>query len=427
MVRRLKGVAWPPSLMAKQLGSLLLFRHVSGWKKLPSWLMRHGLKALPVSAGATGMGCIGFPAHPAWEVTAACNLTCVHCHAAGGRPAKDELSTDEAKQFIDQLARAKEFRMLVYTGGEPLVRPDLFELLHYSKKAGFWNVIATNGTLITDDVAFRLRDAGVVGLAVSLDAANKEVHNRIRANPTAFDRAMRGIRAIKKAGMLLQVNTTAMEYNVEGLKELIARVDELNASIMLMYQLVTVGRGEDIQGAALDIRQNERLLKFLAQEQNHVTTVVEPVAGPQYWASLLKEKKCDHGIRMKLAQKVFHGCAAARGFVYIKANGDVWPCPFVEVSGGNVRERDFVSIYRNSEVFQALRNREQTLKGKCGECKFNSMCGGCRGRAHAVTGDYLAEDPSCFLRSEGTDQNHYTVQAACSKESLIKCSGGNPS
>ena len=303
------------------------------------------------------------------------------------------------------------------TGGEPLFGPNLFDLLHHSKKAGFRNVIATNGTLITDDIAFRLKDAGVVGLAVSLDSANKEVHNRIRASQTAFDRAIRGVEAIKKAGLLLQVNTTAMEYNVEGLRELIARVDQLDASIMLMYQLVTVGRGEDIQSAALDIHQNERLLNFLAQEQHRVTTVVEPVAGPQYWASLLREKKWDSGIAMRLAQKVFHGCAAARGFVYIKANGDVWPCPFVEVSGGNVREKDFVSIYRTSEVFQALRNRERTLKGKCGECRFNSMCGGCRGRAHAMTGDYLAEDPSCFLRAEAPGPNSCTPQGGHFRQS----------
>jgi len=129
-----------------------------------------------------------------------------------------------------------------------------------------------------------------------------------------------------------------------------------------------------------------------------VQTVIEPVAGPQYWPHMLKARGFDSGRRLKLAEKVFHGCAAGRGFVYIKANGDVWPCPFVEVSGGNVRERAFRSIYEDSQVFRDLRRREQTLKGMCGECDFRTVCGGCRGRALAYSGDYLAEDPRCFIR-----------------------------
>ncbi|MCX8110279.1 MAG: radical SAM protein, partial [Syntrophorhabdaceae bacterium] len=150
----------------KQITSVLYFRHLVGWKSFNRWFFRHSIKSLPVAAGAFGMGCIGFPAHPAWEVTGACNLRCIHCHAQSGRPAEDELTTEEAKRFINDLAKVDEFRMLVYTDNEPLVRPDIFDLLEHSKKAGFTNVIATNGTLITDDMARRLKKAGVVGAAI---------------------------------------------------------------------------------------------------------------------------------------------------------------------------------------------------------------------------------------------------------------------
>lgn len=398
----LKRIFWPPSLVARQLGSILYFKYLVKWNGLSSWLLRHSMKSLPVAAGAYGMGCIGFPAHPAWEVTGACNLRCIHCHATSGKPAPDELSTEEAKSFIDELAKIDEFRMLVYTGGEPLVRPDIFELLQHSKKAGFANVIATNATLIDDAMAKGLAGAGVVGAAVSLDSSVPEIHNRIRANPNAFELAMRGMRAITEAGILLQINVTAMEYNFDTLTDLIELADKKGSGIMLMYQLVPVGRGSNIESATLDITENERLLNFLKDTQRGVSTIVEPVAGPQYWPFLMEQSGKTDGIWMKIAEKTFHGCAAGRGFVYIKANGDVWPCPFVEVNAGNVRERSFDSIWHDSEVFVNLRNRENMLKGRCGDCKYHSICGGCRGRAMAYSGDYLGEDPSCFIHKDGS-------------------------
>jgi radical SAM protein with 4Fe4S-binding SPASM domain len=134
--------------------------------------------------------------------------------------------------------------------------------------------------------------------------------------------------------------------------------------------------------------------------QKGVSTIIEPVAGPQYWPYLMTQRGRTNGFWLQLARPVFHGCSAGRGFVYIKANGDVWPCPFVEVSCGNIKETPFWKIWEESEVFRNLRNREETLKGQCGECPYRSICGGCRGRAWAYTGDYLAEDPLCFLHPE---------------------------
>jgi radical SAM protein with 4Fe4S-binding SPASM domain len=401
--KSIKPAFWPPSLLFKQLGSALFMAYLNDWKKFPNWLLHDSMKSIPVANGAFGMGCIGYPGHPAWEITSACNLKCIHCHAASGEPNPDDLSTDEAKRFIDDLTEVQDFRTIVFTGGEPLVRKDIFEILRHSKESGFANIIATNGTLIDEETAFKLKEHGVLCNAISLDAPDPDTHNYIRNNPHAFDLVMRGIEATKKAGILLQINTTAMEPNLPYLSDLIDFVDGKDASIMLMYQLVAVGRGQKIAAATLKKKANRDLCELLSSKQRNVKTIVEPVAGPQYWPYLL-EKKAINGTWLKIAEKVFHGCAAGRGFVYIKSNGDVWPCPFVEVKAGNVKKTSFKEIYEESEVFVNLRNREETLKGDCGDCRYRTICGGCRGRAWAYTGDYLEEDPRCFIKKDAEDR-----------------------
>ena len=402
--KKVKAFYNPPSLLLKQLGSSLLMAYLNNWRNYPRWGFQYGFRSIPVANGALGMGCIGYPGHPVWEVTGACNLKCIHCHAVSDKAGKDELSTDEGKRLIDSIASVSAFRTLVYTGGEPLVRPDIFELLRHSQQAGLANIIATNGTLIDEEMAFKLRDHGVVCHAISLDAATPAIHDMVRNQPGAFDRTLRAIEATKKAGILLQINTTAMEYNMPHLSELIDFTDRNGAGIMLMYQLVAVGRGEKIEKATLKKSANKHLSEMIAEKQKNATTIIEPVAGPQYWPYLLEKKGFTEGLRLKLAGKVFHGCAAGRGFVYVKANGDVWPCPFVEVNAGNIRDRNFKAIYEESPVFQNLRRREELLKGACGECHYKTVCGGCRGRAHAYSGDYLQEDPRCYIRE--TTQNH---------------------
>lgn len=397
---KVKAFYNPASLLLRQVGSVLLMGYLNRWRHFPGWLIHHGFKSIPVANGSLGMGCIGYPGHPVWEVTSACNLKCIHCHAVSGEAHPDELSTDEGKRLIDMIASVSEFRTLIYTGGEPLVRPDIFELLRHSQQAGLANIIATNGTLIDEEMAFKLKEHGVVCNAISIDAANAETHNFVRNKPGAFDLALRAIEATKKAGMLLQINTTAMEYNMPHLPELIDFTDNCGAGIMLMYQLVAVGRGEKIEKATLKKTANKYLSELIAQKQKVAKTIIEPVAGPQYWAYLLEKEGIRDGLLLKLAGKVFHGCAAGRGFVYIKSNGDVWPCPFVEVSGGNIREISFNEIYYESEIFQNLRRREEKLKGICSECNYKTVCGGCRGRAHAYSGDYLAEDPRCYIREK---------------------------
>lgn len=406
--RRVRRYWWPPSLILRQALSAVYVGALSRWQELPRWFLSYGFKCLPGAAGSKGMGCIGFPAHPVWEMTAACNLRCIHCHASGGKPTTDELTTEEAKSMLNQLAEIKEFRMIAFTGGEPLVRSDLFELLAYSKALGFTNTMATNATLIDYEVAKDLRRCGVVIAAVSLDGFDAETHDMVRGSPGSFAAALEGMRALRRAGILLHINITAMEYNIKQLKQLMTIVDELGAGILLIYQLVPVGRGRGISEATLDLDANERLIRFMVQAQRFTKAIMEPVASPQYWPFLLQRDGIVDGPLLRLAETVFHGCSAGRGFVYIKPNGEVWPCPFLELSCGNVRETPFSVIWTNSPILKDLRQREERLKGSCGECRYRRLCGGCRGRAWVATGDYLAEDPSCVIhpsdRSEKQQQ-----------------------
>ncbi|MGB7055957.1 MAG: radical SAM protein, partial [bacterium] len=229
--RRVKSFWWPPTLIARQAMSALLVGALTRWRKLPRWFVDYGFKCLPGAAGSKGMGCIGFPDHPVWEMTTACNLNCIHCHTAGGAPRRDELTTGEAEDLLSELAQVESFRMMAFTGGEPLMRPDLFELLAYSQALGFKNTIATNATLIDDNIAQRMRAHGVVIAAVSLDGITAQTHDRIRGLPGSFEKAVQGMRALTRAGILLHINITAMEYNVTQMERLMVLVDELKTGI----------------------------------------------------------------------------------------------------------------------------------------------------------------------------------------------------
>src|SRR4030065_75225 len=180
---KVKAFYNPPSLLLRQMGSVLLIGYLNRWRPFPGWLNHHGFKSISVANGSLGMGCIGYPGHPVWEVTSACNLKCIHCHAVSDKAHPDELATDEGKKLIDMLAENNKFRTLIYTGGEPLVRPDIFTLLRHSQQAGLANIIATNGTLINEEMAFKLKEHGVVCNAISIDAANAEIHDFVRNKP----------------------------------------------------------------------------------------------------------------------------------------------------------------------------------------------------------------------------------------------------
>jgi radical SAM protein with 4Fe4S-binding SPASM domain len=379
----------PPTLLARQAASALYFGLVTHWRKLPYWLTQVR-RTIPTAAGATGMGCIGFPIHPVWEVTSACNLRCKQCHASGGKVNPDELTTEEGKKLLRELAEIADFRMLVLAGGEPLVRRDILELTFEARNLGFEVSIATNGTLLDSALASKFKRMGVANIAIGLNANDERIHDEITGVPGSFKKTKRAIYYTKELGMNLQINTTVMKENAEYIPGLLDFASEVGAQIVLLYHLTPVGRGE--REMELSVKEYQRLVEMVAQKQKKSKSIIEPVCAPQYWAYLTKR----NGVGGRLAQAFFKGCVAGGGLCYIKPNGDVWSCPFIPVSAGNVRQTPLSEIWDKSELFHTLRDR-RNLKGKCGECSYKNICGGCRGRAYAHSGDFLAEDPLCFL------------------------------
>lgn len=383
--------------LSRQFASLISLKQLIGWEGMEKWLLRYGLRVVPVASGSIGMGCIGYPRHPVIEVTSDCNLSCVHCHVGteerGITPPFDDLS-----KVIKRIAAIKEFGMIAFTGGEPLVRPDLMDLIELTSKAGLYVVIATNGTLIDRKTAKELKKRGVVGVAVSVDSILPDLHDKIRGRENVFEQAIRGIEACLEEKIVVQINVTAMKENANQIGQIMQWSDGASASIGLIYQLIPLGSGASIKDQTLLVDENRKLIKMIKETQSRIKTIFEPVASPQYWPYLIASGN-NAPLARKLAQWSFHGCSAGWGLLYMKANGDVWPCPFVNISAGNAFQRDIKDIWEKSEVFTLLRDREN-LKGACGECKFRDICGGCRAKALAYKGDFLEEDPTCFVRED---------------------------
>lgn len=342
------------------------------------------------------MGCIGFPSHPVWEVTNACNLRCKQCHASSGKPLPNELDTQEGKKLLDEIAAIDEFRSLVIAGGEPLVRPDILELISYARSLGLEITFATNGTLLTPDIAKELKRMGVVNIAIGLNANDRLVHEQTTRVPGSFEKTKRAIATVAETGMGLHINITAMKENQEAIPGLLDFASEVGAQVVLLYQLIPAGRGEEEM--ELSTKEYLALVQMVADKQRKSKAIIMPTCSPQYWAYLLSRHghKPSH-LSMKLAETVFKGCIAGNGMCYIKADGEVWPCPFIPLSGGNVRHISLREIYYESKLFRSLRHRENLTAERCSPCRFRYICGGCRGRAYAHSGDYLGDDPLCFI------------------------------
>jgi len=388
--RRVFPLYIPPTFLVKQAASLMTFKYATKWNGLSRWI-KNMPNLLQISAGAIGIGCFGYPIHPVFEVTSNCNLRCLHCHARGGEFRLDELSTRDAKEIIENLADVREFRTLVFTGGEPLVRRDIFELMKYASDIGFYTVLATNATLITREVARKLKEVKIGGIAASIDFVDPVMHDEYRGASGTFENTLKGISNALREGLYIQVNITISKRNFKQLRELTILADKIGAHVILLYQLIPSGRGENLLSETLNSEQFKILMEELHNIQSMINPVTIPVGLPEYFAYLTKSMD----LNPKIASHVFKGCIAGRGMYYIKPNGDVWPCPFLPISAGNLKEKSAKEIWR-SPVFNMFRDRSR-LKGHCSRCIYRDVCGGCRARAYAYTNDPLQSDPCCPL------------------------------
>ena len=341
----------------------------------------------------------------AWEVTRACAYACVHCRAdAQHQRDPRELSTVEAKTLIDRLAAFGNNPILVFTGGDPMMRPDLFEIITYATQKGLrCSLTPTATALPTKERLERARDAGIRRIALSLDAPRPEVHDVFRQVPGSWQRTMDILHRAQDVGLSVQVNTTVSKHNVDILDEMIPFIQEVNAVQWSVFFLVPTGRAQ--MENMISAEQHEKVFNWLYDLSQNAPFDIKSTAAPMYRRVAIQRKRAEasgkpvtfQGAGFQYADglnRPTKGVNDGNGFLFISHVGEIQPSGFVPITAGNVRADDIVDVYRNSKLFTDLRSPEK-IKGRCGICEFRDVCGGQRGRAYGVTGDYLESDPAC--------------------------------
>jgi radical SAM protein with 4Fe4S-binding SPASM domain len=367
-----------------------------------------------------------------WNLTRRCNLECAHCYlsAHAGADRSGELTTAECRRVIDEIAEVNPSVFLILTGGEPLLRADLWEIAAYAAERSFTTVLGTNGVLLREREARLMRERGVLGASISLDSTDPARHDAFRRLPGAWQGAVRAARVLADAGLDFSLHMSVTDWNVGEVPAMIDLARELGAKVLNFFFLVRTGRGRDLTD--IDAGTYERILTYLARVQGagaardpgtlasdppaDAASAGEPPADPAAagfedpWSApvgragglLIRAKCAPHFRRIvwqldpgsPLLRNYAHGsCPAGKYYCRITPTGDVTPCPYMPVSAGNLRRTSFAALWREAPVFADL--RDPHLGGRCGACEFSRICGGCRCRAYATSGDYLAEDPAC--------------------------------
>jgi len=383
-----------------------------------------------------------------WEVTKGCNLRCIHCRATATElSSPTDLPTRTALNIIDQIAAAAN-PILVLSGGEPLYRSDIFQLARYATDKGLRVALATNGTLVTKDVARMIVDAAVRRVSISLDGADALTHDSFRGIPGAFEAAVRGLQNLKALGMSVQINMTIARHNAHQLPDVLKLARNLGADALHTFLLVPVGCGVDIAAEQMvPPEEYERMLNWFYDQSLVGGIELKATCAPHYFRVARQRRAADRraaeqlasiapvqtpkvpdrssigptdmtmpgstGIALKpqgIGQPVGHpgghpsdlnamtkGCLAGTGVCFISHEGEVYPCGYLPVIAGDLRKQTFADIWENSKVFHELRDTSG-LKGKCGCCEFRNVCMGCRARAYAATGDFMDEEPFCVYQ-----------------------------
>lgn len=372
----------------------------------------------------------GAPFQVVWDVTNACNLKCRHCYADAGRARKDELSDEEALKLVDRLSEIG-VTIIAFSGGEPLVRRNILDLIERASDNGMYTSIATNGTLISKEKAMELKKAGLRYAQISLDGATAETHDSFRGIPGAFDKTIQGIRNSVDEGFFVSVATTTTKMNLSEVPAIIDLSNDLGVKWFMAFNFVPTGRGRDVLEIDLSPEEREHLLNIMFEKMDEVECDILSTA-PQFARVALQN--CGgggtivvptHFSNTRVDKDLYNltefigGCGAGRFYMAIRANGDIEPCVFFPLTVGNVRNDDLMDLWRNNEVFEALRNKD-ILQENCGSCEYRYHCGGCRARAYNYFNDFLSPDPGCVNNQEYYDKivKKITIQ----EESRIKSS-----
>ena len=343
-----------------------------------------------------------------YNVTRECNMKCSHCYInATDQKLQDELTTQEAKNLIDQIYQVSS-PLLILSGGEPLLRPDIFELIEYGSKKGLKMGLGTNGYLINDVVAKKLKAAGIATVSISIDSSIPAQHDEFRGVKGSWERAVNACKLLRNNGILVQVNTTLTHDNYDQIDEIMTLAESIGVENFHLFFLVPTGRGVKLTDISPQ-KYEDMITKTFGKVHKHRLNV-RPSCAPQFM-------RIAKGMGLDMRQWI-RGCIAGMHYCRIYPNGDVTPCPYLPIKLGNIREQNFKEIWFNSPVFKSLRNLD-CLKGKCGICEYKFICGGCRARAYGLSSDfidycgdlhvpgdqksdYLAEDPWCVYQPKDT-------------------------
>lgn len=344
-----------------------------------------------------------------WETTRSCDLACKHCRAEAVTQRHPlELTTAEAKRMMDDVRRFGR-PLFVLTGGDPLKRPDVVELVEYGSSIGLRMAMTPSGTpLMTEAVLRELRDAGLARLAISLDGSTAAIHDEFRGVAGSYQWTLDMLRAAREIGLTTQVNTTVSLHNLEDFDDLCELMVELGITLWSVFFLVPTGRAK--AGDVASAEEFEQVFNRMYDLSKTAPFDIKSTAAPQYRRVILQRQVAERragtrteapspmtaGIGFSLADGVGRskGVNDGDGFLFVSHVGALCPSGFLPLAAGNVRTHDMVDVYRNAPMFTALRDRSR-LKGKCGVCEYRDVCGGSRARAYAVTGDMLESEPFC--------------------------------
>ena len=373
-----------------------------------------------------------------WEVTKGCNLRCIHCRATASElSSKHDLPITKALNLIKQVSQSF-LPILVLSGGEPLFRQDIFELASYGRECGLRVALATNGTLVTKEVAKKIVDAGVRRVSISLDGADAATHDAFRGIPGAYAEALRGLRNLKELGMSVQINMTIARHNAHQLPAVLDLARGIGADALHTFLLVPVGCGVGIaEDQMVPADEYEKILNWFYDRAQEGGIELKATCAPHYFRVVRQRRAAERraagmapatygghsqeigptemtmpgstgidlhpharratGGHPEGMDAMTKGCLAGTGVAFISYQGEVYPCGYLPALAGNLHQQTLQEIWDNAEVFQRLRDTGN-LKGKCGYCEFRNICMGCRARAFAATGDYLDEEPFCVYQ-----------------------------
>jgi len=340
----------------------------------------------------------------AWEITRSCYLDCIHCRAAARfGPYPNELTTEEIFRTLENIAAFAK-PIIILTGGDPMIRTDVFDIARFGTELGLRMVMSPCGKLITEETAQKMVDCGIKRISISIDGATAESHDNFRRVPGAFADAMQGIHAARKVGLEFQINTTVTKHNLQELPQILDLAVELGAVAFNPFLLVPTGRGKELAEQEITPQEYEQVLNWIYEQHDHLSIQFKPTCAPHYYRIFRQREKAKgrsvtpktHGF-----DAMTKGCMGGQSFAFISHLGKVQICGFLETECGDIRAAnyDFQHIWHTSPVFLQVRDIDN-YHGRCGYCEYRKVCGGCRARAFATTGDYLDEEPYCVYQPQ---------------------------